>query len=83
MSFGQNLDPNDLERARIASESCDLFLAIGTSLTVYPINEAVPLAVRAGARLVIVNAEETPFDHLADVVLHAGISEVLPAICAP
>lgn len=80
ISFGQNLVQSDLERAFAASASCDLFLAIGTSLGVYPAADTVPTALRGGASLVIVNGEDTPFDRLADVVLHASISDVLPAI---
>ncbi len=81
VSFGQALDPRDLARAEAAATSCDLFLAVGTSLQVFPVNELVPLAVAHGARLVIVNGEPTPYDQLADVVVRGSISEVLPAIC--
>ena len=80
ISFGQNLVVADLERAFEAAASCDLLLAVGTSLGVYPIAEVVPIALRAGAALVIVNAEPTPFDRDADVVLRGSISEVLPQI---
>jgi NAD-dependent deacetylase len=80
ISFGQALIEADLTRAQEAAERCDLFLAVGTSLTVYPIAHTVPIAARAGARVVIVNAEPTDDDHLADVVLHASISETLPLI---
>ena len=80
VSFGQSLDPEDLRRAEVAANEADLFLAIGTSLTVYPINETVAIAKHAGAGLVIVNAEPTPFDVFADVVLNASISDVLPII---
>ena len=62
--------------------SADLLLAIGSSLQVYPAAGIVPLAKEAGARLVIVNAEPTPFDDLADVVLRDPIGRVLPSICA-
>jgi NAD-dependent deacetylase len=55
-------------------------LAIGTTLQVYPIAGVVPIAERRGATLIIVNADATPFDSVADVVLHAGISETLPRI---
>jgi NAD-dependent deacetylase len=78
--FGEGLDPDDLERAFAAAEACDLFLVVGSSLTVYPINETVTAAVAAGAQLVIVNGEPTPFDRAADVVLRGAISEVLPTI---
>jgi len=80
ISFGQSLVADDLDRAQRAAEACDLFLAVGTSLAVYPIAHTVGLALRNGARLVIVNAEPTPYDGDADVVLHASISEVLPQI---
>jgi len=80
ISFGQNLVVADLERAFEAAAACDVFLAIGTSLGVYPAADTVPTALRAGAALVIVNAEPTPFDVAADVVLHDAIGEVLPHI---
>jgi NAD-dependent deacetylase len=81
ISFGQALVPEVIDRAmRVASEA-DLLLAIGTSLQVYPVAGAVPVAKEAGARIVIVNAEPTPFDDAADVVLRRPIGEVLPAVC--
>ena len=80
ISFGEQLVVADLERAEAASTTCDLLLAVGTSLAVYPIAAVVPLAVRNGARLVIVNAEPTPFDDLADAVVRGQIGRCLPAI---
>jgi NAD-dependent deacetylase len=80
ISFGQQLVPEDLERAEDAAAACDLLLAAGTSLGVYPAAGLVPLAASAGARLVIINAEPTPFDDLADVVLREPIGEVLPQV---
>ena len=80
ISFGQSLDPEVIQRAMRAAERADLLLAIGTSLQVYPVAGAVPIAKAAGARLVIVNAEPTPFDDLADAVLRDPIGQVLPAI---
>jgi NAD-dependent deacetylase len=80
VSFGEALVPDDLERAQRAAETCDLLLAVGTTLQVYPIAAVVPLAVHRGARLLIVNGEPTAFDDHADEVLHAGISETLPRI---
>jgi NAD-dependent deacetylase len=80
ISFGQNLVAADLERSFDAASSCDLLITVGTSLGVYPIAEVVPTALRAGAGLVIVNAEPTPFDPHADVVLRGSISEVLPLV---
>jgi len=80
ISFGQNLVPDDLERSERAANQCDLLLAVGSSLTVYPAAGLVPLARSAGARIVIVNAEATPYDDIADAVLGGSISEVLPAL---
>jgi NAD-dependent deacetylase len=82
ISFGQNLVPEDLRRAEAAAASCDVFLAVGTSLTVYPVAYLPEVALGAGARLAIVNAQPTPYDGRADVVLHEPIGEVLPALVA-
>ena len=82
ISFGQSLDPGVIDRAMQAAARADLLLAIGTSLQVYPVAGAVPLAKSAGARVVIVNAEPTPFDHIADAVLREPIGEILPSLCA-
>ena len=82
ISFGQSLDPQVIDRAMRAAARADLLLAIGTSLQVYPIAGAVPVAKSTGARVVIVNAEPTPFDDIADAVLRKPIGEILPAICA-
>lgn len=80
ISFGQGLVAEDLSRAERAAESCDLMLAIGTTLGVYPIAAIVPVAKSMGARVVIVNAEPTEQDHIADAILRGGIAEILPAI---
>lgn len=82
ISFGQQLVPEVIDRAMQSAAEADLFLSIGTSLQVYPIAGAVPVAKRAGARLVIVNAEPTPFDDIADAVFQEPIGAVLPALCA-
>ena len=82
VSFGQNLDPALLARSEEAAAGCDLFLAVGTSLTVYPAAALPEIAVDAGARLVIVNAEPTPLDGLAEAVLRGRAGGVLPAITA-
>ena len=81
VSFGQSLNPVDLARAERAALECDLFLAVGTTLAVSPINMTAPIAAQSGARLVIVNGEPTEFDALADVLVGGSISEVLPVIC--
>ena len=82
ISFGQSLVPSDVDRAERAAMRCDLLLAVGTSLGVYPAAGLVPLAERAGATVIMVNAEPTPYDDLAEVVLRGPISEVLPALVA-
>lgn len=82
ISFGQPLDPRVIDRAMRAAERADLLLAIGSSLQVYPVAGAVPLAKAAGAKVVIVNAEPTPFDGIADAVLRDPIGAILPALCA-
>lgn len=81
ISFGQQLVPEVLERSVACAGAADLLLSVGTSLQVYPAAGLVPLAREAGARLVIVNAQPTPFDGIADAVLRGPISEVLPRIC--
>jgi NAD-dependent deacetylase len=80
ISFGQNLVMEDLDRAERAATSCDLLLAVGSTLTVHPAAGLVPLAKAAGARIVIVNAEATPYDGIADAVVNDSISDVLPAL---
>ena len=80
VSFGQSLEATDLRRAEVAAVECDLFLAVGTTLAVYPINETVPIAKQTGAKIVILNGEETAMDGLADVMIKAGISQTLPRI---
>lgn len=81
ISFGQALIPEVIDRAMQAAEEADLLIAIGTSLQVYPIAGAVPAAKAAGARVIIVNAEQTPFDAIADAVVRSRIGDVLPAVC--
>jgi len=83
ISFGQALVPQVIERATQAAAAADLFIAVGTSLQVYPIAGLLPLAKNAGALVVIVNGEPTAMDHLADAVIRRPVSEVLPLICLP
>lgn len=80
ISFGQGLVEADLDRAFDAAQRCDLLLAVGTNLSVFPIANVVPLAVRGGAPVVIVNATPTDMDELATVRVRGSISEVLPHI---
>jgi NAD-dependent deacetylase len=81
ISFGQPLVPDVIRRAMRAAEQADLLLAIGTTLQVYPAAGAVPLAKAAGARVVILNSDPTPFDEVADAVIHARIADTLPRLC--
>jgi NAD-dependent deacetylase len=80
ISFGQSLVEDDLVRADAAARACELMLAVGTTLGVYPVANVVPVAKHHGARIVILNAEPTEMDDLADVVLRGSISEVLPEL---
>ena len=82
ISFGQQLVPEVIDRAMQVSAEADLFIAIGTSLQVYPIAGAVEIAHHAGAQVVIVNAQPTPFDDIAAAVLRGSISDVLSGITA-
>jgi NAD-dependent deacetylase len=81
VSFGQQLFPGVVEAAEELVRSSDLLVVVGSSLQVYPA-AALPMdAVQAGARLVIVNAEETPFDDMATLVVRGKAGEVLgPAV---
>lgn len=82
ISFGENLVPTDLERAQHAAQNCDLFLAIGSSLTVYPAAGLPEVALGSGARLVVMNAQETPFDRVAAAVIPEQLGTVLPELVA-
>lgn len=81
VSFGQPLVPDIINRAMRLAAQADVFLAVGTSLQVYPVASAVSVAADAGARVVIVNAEATPFDDIAEAVVREPIGTALPAIC--
>jgi len=78
--FGQQLDAAVLARAVAAAEAADLLLAVGSTLTVEPAASLCAVAVRAGARLVIVNRDPTPYDPLATAVIRQPIGEAVPAI---
>jgi NAD-dependent deacetylase len=80
ISFGQQLAPEVIDRAMRSAGEADVFLAVGSSLQVYPVAGAVDIARSAGAKIVIVNAQPTPFDEIADAVLGGSISAVLRAI---
>lgn len=80
ISFGQSLVPAVIERAMWASENCDVLLAVGSSLSVFPAANVVPRAKAAGARVIIINGEPTKMDQYADVLLIGKIGDVLPAV---
>src|SRR5438874_13459871 len=81
ISFGQALIPEVIDRAMRSAADTDLLVTIGTSLQVYPVAGMVPIAKTAGARIVIINAEPTPLDNMADAVVRLPIGEVLPRVC--
>jgi len=80
ISFGENLVPEDLMRSQLAAAEADVFLAAGTTLTVYPAAGLPEIALNNGARLVIFNAQETPFDDWASAVRRDQLGDVLPAV---
>jgi len=83
ISFGQSLVPEVIDAALAAADACDLLLAAGSSLSVFPAANVVPRAKAAGATVVVVNGEPTRMDRYADAVLLGGLSEILPAIVGP
>lgn len=80
VNFGDPLPAKELEAALTHSAECDVFFAIGSSLVVSPANDMPRMAMEAGARLILLNRGETPFDELADLRIDAGIGEVLPPV---
>jgi NAD-dependent deacetylase len=82
ISFGQAMPEDAMRRAEDLAASCDLFLAIGSSLVVWPAAGFPLRAKQNGARLVILNREPTDFDEIADLVVHDEIGEVLAPFIA-
>jgi NAD-dependent deacetylase len=82
ISFGQALDAAVIEAAADAAADCDVFVAVGTSLTVHPAAGLTDLAAAHGARIVVVNAEPTPYDDKADLVVREPIGTALPRLLA-
>lgn len=80
ISFGQALVPEVIEAALVAAEACEVLLAAGSSLSVFPAANIVPRAKAAGARVVIVNGQSTKMDRYADELILGELSELLPAI---
>ena len=82
VSFGQSMPDAPMRQAQELAESCDLFVAIGSSLVVWPAAGFPLVAKRNGARLVIINREPTEFDDIADLVVHHDIGDVLAPFVA-
>ena len=80
ISFGQLLDADVISAAAEAAADCDVFMAIGTSLGVHPAAGLTDIAAGSGARVVIVNAEPTPYDWTADLVVREPIGTALPLL---
>lgn len=80
ISFGQSLVPAVLDAAVDAARGCDLFVTLGTSLQVQPAASLCDIAQGAGARLVVLNAEPTPYDGQADAVLRESLGTLLPRL---
>ena len=80
--FGESLPEDAWELSKEWSRKADLFVVIGSSLVVSPANYLPQLAVEAGAKLLIINQETTPLDHLATWCLRTKAAETLPAIVA-
>lgn len=80
--FGEPMPRAAVDEALALARHTDLVLVVGSSLVVYPAAEIPLVAVRSGARMIVINAEPTPFDPLAEIVIHGRSGEVLPQIAA-
>lgn len=78
--FGESLDSDVLDSSVEAAAGCDVFIAVGTSLSVFPAAGLVDVALRSGARVVVCNAEPTMYDRHADAVIREQIGKALPAM---
>lgn len=78
--FGEPMPVAAMHESLALAQGADVMLIVGSSLVVHPAADIPLAAVRSGARLIIINAEPTPFDSLADVVIHGRAGEVLPEI---
>lgn len=78
--FGENLDSRTLMEAAAVAEACTVLYAVGTSLQVHPAAGLVGVAAEHGAKIVIVNAEPTPYDEIADEVVREPIGTALPRL---
>lgn len=80
VSFGQALPVDVVNKAVQYAKTCELFLALGSSLVVYPAADLPQMAARRGAKLVIINDEPTPLDRLASLVIHGKLGPVLSQV---
>ena len=80
ISFGQSMPKEEMLKAEKASLSCDLFIAIGSSLKVYPAASFPLVAKKNGSKLIILNREGTDLDKYADLVIHDEIGEFLSKV---
>jgi NAD-dependent deacetylase len=80
ISFGQSMPEKETQEAYHRSSLCDLFIAIGSSLVVQPAASMPLVAKRNGARLVIINRDPTPYDDMADLVIHAQAGPTMASI---
>ncbi|WP_328394445.1 Sir2 family NAD-dependent protein deacetylase [Streptomyces sp. NBC_00390] len=78
--FGERLDPEVLGQAMAITKACEVFLAVGTTLQVQPAASLAGIAAEHGARLIVVNAEPTPYDELAEEVVREPIGTALPSL---
>ena len=76
--YGEPLPEDSIVLAQEETLQCDLMLVVGSSLEVMPAADLPALAVRSGARLIIVNFGITPYDHLADVIVRGDVANILP-----
>jgi len=80
ISFGQSLVQRDLARAEKSARECDVLLAVGSTLSVFPVAGLVPIAQKRGAKIIIVNRDPTAMDDLADAVLLGDLNALLPTL---
>lgn len=80
ISFGQPMPEGPMLAAERAARDCDLFVVAGSSLVVYPAAAIPQAAKRCGARLILINRDETPLDGQADLVLRGEIGAILPTL---
>ena len=80
--FGEPMPAAAVQESFELARNADVILVVGSSLVVYPAAEVPLVALRAGARMIVVNAEPTPFDRFAHVVIHGRSGEVLPHLAA-